>query len=313
MSKMTVRQVLAILMAAVFAAGLAGCGKSSGEETLKPSKNQIIGYYVSRDTTRLVPRLINIDKSDGISQQIAGALKSITDVGDNIEYRSVLPEDVVIQSWGTRDNGTLSIDLNSSFYNASNASQMLCRAGLVETLTQIKGVDNIMFTVDTQAMVIGDSAVGALTADSFAESRPASGENHVQDVTLYFSDYTGEKLQALKVPMNLDGKISAEQKVVERLIRGTNEKGYKSTIPENTRLLSVSTRDGVCYVNFSDDFLKVTGDVKDQVIIYSVVNSLCDLSNVKQVAFFINGEQQKLYNGNITFDQPFDPDLDLVE
>ena len=37
-------------------------------------------------------------------------------------------------------------------------------------------------------------------------------------------------------------------------MKGTDEKGYYNTIPEGTKLLSVSTKDGVCYVDFNKEF-----------------------------------------------------------
>ena len=52
--------------------------------------------------------------------------------------------------------------------------------------------------------------------------------------------------------------------------------------------------------------------VTDEVVIYSIVNSLAEISGVSKVQFMVNGEVQKKYRENIPFDGLFERNLDLV-
>lgn len=85
------------------------------------------------------------------------------------------------------------------------------------------------------------------------------------------------------------------------------------TIPDGTELLNVSTKDGICYVDFNEKFMDKMEGIKDEVVIYSVVNSLVELSTINKVQFTINGEIKKNYREGISFDGLFERNLDLVE
>ena len=54
-------------------------------------------------------------------------------------------------------------------------------------------------------------------------------------------------------------------------------------------------------------------DISDEVAIYSVVNSLCDLSSVSKVQFMIDGKTIATYRENLAFDGLFERNLDLVQ
>jgi len=83
-------------------------------------------------------------------------------------------------------------------------------------------------------------------------------------------------------------------------------------IPKGTVLNKVTTRDGVCFVDFNEKFMEKRAGITAEVAIYSVVNSLTELSNVYKVQFLINGETKKTYQ-NLDFSQPFERNLEIVE
>ena len=85
-------------------------------------------------------------------------------------------------------------------------------------------------------------------------------------------------------------------------IKGPNSseaaKGYKSLIPSGTRLLSASVRDGIAYLNFSEDFefnyVGVDGYLGQ---LMQIVYTATEFSTVKGVQFLIEG-QKKEYLGS---------------
>ena len=87
-----------------------------------------------------------------------------------------------------------------------------------------------------------------------------------------------------------------EKLVVERLLEGPLEEGEQSAIPQGTKLSrSVSTVDGVCYVNFDEGFLNQNYEIKEPVVIYSIVDSLSELSYVSKVQIAVNGDTKGKY------------------
>lgn len=75
-----------------------------------------------------------------------------------------------------------------------------------------------------------------------------------------------------------------------------------STLPSDLKLLSISVSDGICYVNLSSSFLTEMVNVTSEIPVYSIVNSLCSLSNVSGVKIMINGDSAKSYRESISLE-----------
>lgn len=54
---------------------------------------------------------------------------------------------------------------------------------------------------------------------------------------------------------------------------------------QEPKLLSVTTVDGVCYVNFDAGFTNQDYEIQEPIVIYSIVNSLSELSTVSKFRF----------------------------
>jgi germination protein M len=134
-------------------------------------------------------------------------------------------------------------------------------------------------------------------------------------VKLYFANKTGDGLVEYATDIYYNGTGTIEELVINKLINGPTATGMYDTIPEGTVLLDVNTKDGICYVDFNEKFLDQLPDISDEIPIYSIVNSLVELPNMKinKVQFKINGEVQASYRENIEFDGFFERNLELIE
>jgi germination protein M len=104
-----------------------------------------------------------------------------------------------------------------------------------------------------------------------------------------------------------------EKLILEQLIKGPATDKVHPTIPPETKLLGVSIKDGICYVNFDEGFLNQTYELTESVPVYSVVNSLLELPNISKVQIMINGETDITYREAIHFDTLFERNVDIVE
>ena len=104
-----------------------------------------------------------------------------------------------------------------------------------------------------------------------------------------------------------------EKLVLEQLIRGPITKDAYPTIPSDTKILSVSTKDGICYVNFDEGFLGQGYNVLEEIPIYSIVNSLTEIPGINKVQILINGETNRVFQESIRFETIFERNLDLIE
>lgn len=297
---------------------LGGCKKQVLEGSNTEEKYKI--YYVNNEETRLVSenyKPVSVEMPDLIYELIGAMGKDAID----ITYKKVLSDNIKITEANLTE-GQLTLYFNKGYSSLNGITEILCRAAIVKTLCQIKEVNCVAFYVNEQPLMKaqGDKAVGFMTEEDFIDN--TGGEtNFYQNTTvnLFFTNQKGNALKEIQVNIVFDGTIPMEQLVMERLILGpesienVDTNNVLPTVPLNSKLIKISTKDGICYVDFNEVFLEKLPDITDEVAIYSVVNSLTDLTSVDKVQFTINGKQQSTYRENTEFDIQFERNLDLVK
>ena len=103
---------------------------------------------------------------------------------------------------------------------------------------------------------------------------------------------------------------------MEQLVGGVTEDeaetGAYPIINGDTRVLSVTEKDGICYVNLDNGFLAQTLNVSPDVAIYSIVNSLVELPSVTKVQFSVNGETSILFRDVYPLNVLYERNLELI-
>lgn len=132
------------------------------------------------------------------------------------------------------------------------------------------------------------------------------------ELVLYFGNGAGKALEAEVREVVYSSTLSLERVVLNQLLEGPQVEGMAATLPKNLKIQGVSVRDGVCYVDFDATFLEEPVNVTDQVEIYSIVNSLTELSNVQQVQITVNGSPDVTLRNNISLASRFERDPSLI-
>ncbi len=287
---------------------MAGC---SGQNEEEESGYRI--WYINKDETRLAYeyREMRAENTEGLLNE---ALEFLREEPEDENYKPPLPEDVRIESYEIEHN-QLYLNFSVEYMDMLKVYEVLCRAALVRTLCQIPEIDYIGFRVaDQPLMDLRGKAIGLMNEDQFIEN---AGEEinayRTADLTLYYTNETGDKLVSQRVPMEYNSNISLEKLIVERLIDGPPYEGAYPTIPANTRLVSVSVRDGICYVNLDAGFLETGYNVTESIPIYSIVNSLIRNTDAQKVQISIDGETNRIFRESISFDTIFERNEELVE
>lgn len=211
-------------------------------------------------------------------------------------------------------NRIVTINFGEQYNSMDNVSEVLFRTAIVKTVSQVEQVDYVSFNVNMQPLTTSSGGmVGLMNGASFISDTGDDMDNlEWADVKLYFADETGQTLVPENLQMAYDRSETIEQAVVERLLNGPVEKSYKRTIPSGTKLLGISVKDGVAYVNFDAAFVDNTADVSPEVTIYSIVNSLCELNSVKKVQILVNGAQDGTFRDNFPLSSTYERNLDIL-
>lgn len=285
----------------LFVAGML-CGCS--DQDPKPDEGEVILYQVSENGMELKksPYRIKSDRDDTVSI-----------VGELLEsYKMIDVRDFQIKE------RQLSLYFSSAYKNFTGIDEVLLRAAIVKTLCQVDGVEYVEFFVDEEPLSVDGETVGVMSRLSFLDSIGGAGYTQDKYVTLYFSDVSGAGMKEVTSKLTHDMTVPLARLLVEQLLEGpeeltdVNTSELRQTIPDGTTLNSLTIRDNVCYLDFSKEFDNVQAEVKSEIVIYSIVNTLCELSDVNKVQFMIDGEQQETYGDTKDFNVPFERNLDLV-
>lgn len=296
-----------VILGVMFA--LAACGRNVEAQ---PGTAYDI-YYVNNDETKIISRQYfteSVDPED-LFAELTGQLQTKP---EKMEYQAPLAEEFSITGH-VLDSGLLTVDFDEKYRELWGIREILIRAAIVRTLVQIPDVERITFTVAGEALADSNGvAVGIMTADTFIEN--AGNEINAYekvDLHLYFANETGNLLvEENQRNVVYNSNIALEKLVVEKLIEGPKAAGSYPTINPATKIISVTVKDGICYVNLDEAFQSQPYNVSSDVTIYSITNSLVELSNVNKVQISINGKTDVSYRENVSLNNVFERNLDLL-
>lgn len=283
-------------------------------QTEQPAEGTISVYYINKAETRITPVVRGLE-GETQTQQVMEAIEALKENPVELSLRTSV-NGYEIQGWELKDT-QLFLDVSEDYRKLPPTTEVLIRAAVVRTMTQISGIDHVAMTINGEALTDSLGAtVGPMTADMFIDN--AGNEMNAYEkvrLKLYFANETGDKLvEVTTKPVVYNSNISMEKLVVERLIAGPDE-GTENAYPvinPATKVLGVTIKDGTCYVNLDDGFMTQMYNVTGEVVIYSIANSLVELSNVNKVQIAVNGETNIVYRENYPLSTVFDRNLDLV-
>lgn len=272
-----------LLLLSLVLLGLSGCGQ---EET---ADGDYYVYYLNKDITKIVAMDYE-QQGEAAEELVEEYLQILQEQPDSAELIRTIPETVDVQDFSMR-SVTLTVDFSESYYDMSTTQEVLVRAAIVRTLVQIPGVSYVAFTVNGQALnnALGE-LVGSMNADSFVENPGEQINSSIEtNLTLYFANSDGTALVKETRTVHYSSNISLEKLVIDQLSEGPKDSSLKSTLSTDTKLITISVVEGICYVNFDDTISSANVDVNEEILLYSIVNSLTELSTVDKVQISING------------------------
>ncbi len=290
------------LIAVILALG--ACGGREEED-----QNICQVYYVSNSETKVEmhPHVMEADTAEGRLKEL---MKCLATDPEMLEYKA--PFAMGFQVLGvTLEEGRLQIDVDADYMKLPPITEILVRAAAVRTLTQLPEVNMIAITVEGGPLFDSkQNAVGWMNADQFIDNDGNEINTYEEvRVRLYFADESGTKLIAADREKHYSTNTPLERFVVEELIAGPSGRidGLYPSVNPGTKVNSVMTKDGICYVNLDESFLTVVNNVSTDVSVYAIVNSLVELSTVNKVQILIDGEVPSSFS--VSF---FERNLDIV-
>lgn len=309
-----------LLVILLVAAVISGCTRKGEKVEVIPGAVNTKIYCIKNEETELVSENYAATQTDP-RNMIWELIRRMEEGPSDINYKKAKPDDVEVERIELRQDGKLALYFNAAYNQVTGVNEVLMRAALVKTLCQVPEVESIEFYVDNQPLMLtGDKPVGFMRGDDFIDNT-GDETNFYQyaDVSLYFANQDATALIEVPVSIKYEGNIALAQLIVEQLIHGTGKingaqkLGCKDCIPSGTKINKISVTEGICYLDLSQEFMDHIDGMDARLTIYSIVNSLVDLSNIDKVCFTIDGETKEYYQDSLSFSQDFERNLDIVE
>ena len=170
---------------------LTGCGKTEPQTGKKMSM-----YYINTAETKVEvhEQYLNTKTPE---EQVDETMRYLSTTPEKLEYKAPLDMGFQVLDYEVED-GKLLINVNKAYSELSPTTEVLVRAAIVRTLTQLPDVKYVGITVeDSQLYDNAGELVGWMNADQFINNDGNEINTYeLVKVKLYFANADGDKLIA---------------------------------------------------------------------------------------------------------------------
>ena len=307
------KKVLCILCTVILVFGMTGCGEKTDKKLMS---YQV--FYINSDGSGLTGKTYQLKDA---KQDLVSVIKELIirlQTPQEESLKSPIDEGIQVVDYQIKEN-QLSVYFSAGYNNKSGLDEILSRAAIVKTLCQIQEIEYVEFYVEDQPLMLSGNAVGLMSQESFVDELNPQDQKQSKETVLYFANKQGNRLKKITTDITYNAVEPIARLLVEQLIAGVSsiqnidETKLQSAVPSKTTLNNLTIRDNICYLDLSRDFEQQDPNVSSEVIVYSIVDTLCELPEVTKVQFSVDGEQKEKYGDLEGFNKPLERNLDLLE
>lgn len=301
------KKLLYLIGGILFLFAVSACGRDD-----VPEGTEYQVYYISKSETK-VEMHSYWTQTESTQAVLRELMQCLAATPEKLEYQAPLAMGFEVLGIDLEEE-KMTINVNEAYKSLPVTTEVLVRAAIVRTLTQLPEISYVEITVEGEPLVdsVGN-VVGRMGADQFIDNDGNEINTYeLARVKLFFASNDGTQLIAAYREKHYSTNTPIERFIVEELIAGPSGQveGLNPTINPGTKIINVTTKDGICYVNLDETFLTVPENVSMEAAVYSMVNSLVELSNINKVQILVNGEVPT--TSSIFQNSTFERNLDLV-
>jgi germination protein M len=255
-------------------------------------------YYKDTDNL-LVPVMRYVPKNElGIAKATLSALVYSVEKAQDLKATGLIPSlpmGTEIKGAVIKENGHAIVDFSKEFLNFTNQkAEELGVKAVVYTLTEFANVKTVEIRVDGKAIAEMPQGTKLGTAMKRSEINLQATENNgdkLSKVMVYYQKKgAGNYSYFVPVTKLVSGKNSAEAALSALLTGPAQASGLINPFPEGTQCMDVRVKDGIAYVNLSEDILKLQGNKAAERSVKKAVSlTLGQFVEINKVQLFVNG------------------------
>lgn len=288
-----------IILCVIFALLLTGCGKkdSIGEYPVyMVGGSKVNIYYPMGDEMVCEEEQYQLKQPDSIVASVEELMSIIpTHLKGNLIYHTYMFDE--------KNNLTLDFVLEGEA--CEKEYELLTKASVAKTLFQLKDMGSIRINISSAEGTIISSDVYNSDSFYFYGYDLQLGLDTTR-YKVYYPNEDGTMLRKKWVTRNARPYESPQVCIVEALKQ-------LNLVPEGTKIKALNVEDDICYIKLSEEYNNQVIKAKNELVVYSLVNSLTSLDNIDKVVLTIEGNSSMMYRGNVDISKPMTFNEDIVE
>lgn len=318
----SVRLIAALLIILLLLVSLSGC--KVFRKTKDTDVSLIIdGDYLEEDGLRetvlyyrddrglIVPVMRRIPWEEGIAKSAVNLLVDQPGVRDDLASVGLLP----VLPAGTRvigmsiNDGLAKVDFNESILSyETEIDEKAIIQSIVYTLTEFDAIDEVQLLVDgkeIKKLPRGTKVKETLKRENINLSWDLE-EEEIPVIVYYKTTTNGDDSFYIPVTKGVDALKADIKSVLAALIDGApEEKGLYSELPAGVELNDVYVKDGVAYIDFSEEIENMpTSKSHQQSMIYELGLTLREIEpSISQIRILSSGKEIEL-NPEVSLNLP---------
>ena len=302
---MIFKKTAALLLSLLFL--LTACGRLPGGV----DENSIELYFLDLEGKNMVTEIRAVP--DYTEDVLTYALNELLNGPAAADHRRVIPENTRLIDVEVRGS-TATVNLSPEFDTGENISKLWSRYTLINTVCSVKGIEKTQILVEGKKItsISSGEPLGKMGKEDIVTDTTKIEGNAVRAVFYYADSNVMYLFPEEKQVISKEGE-KIELTIMNELLKGPQSKELYSVIPPDVKILSAETKDRVCFVNLSSDFIsKASGGSSGELLaVYSIVNTLCELKNIDKVQILVEGKKRETFGG-MDLSQPLEPYKEII-
>ncbi|MFZ5352534.1 MAG: GerMN domain-containing protein [Bacillota bacterium] len=268
--------------------------------SVQPENTRATVMYYKDFDNYLVPVMRYIPKDPGIAKAAINALIYSEETAADLAPTGLLPSlpmGTKILGAVIKDNKHAVIDFSKEFltFTSAKAEEAGIKA-VVYTLTEFPNIETVQIRVEGKAvdeMPLGTKLLPEMRRDEInLQTAQISGDKLSKVMVYYQKKGKGEYSYFLPVTKLVSGFTNSVEAALTALLEKPEmETGLISPFPEGTKLLGVQVKDGIAYINFSQEILANKDDpTAERAMMKAVTLTLKDFNVISKAKLFVDGK-----------------------
>ncbi|MBD5459434.1 MAG: GerMN domain-containing protein, partial [Lachnospiraceae bacterium] len=232
------KKTVCLILTCCMAFLLMSCGlqEEPGDE------NRIRLYYISNSGIKLEMHEYAL-QTVWTDLQIREVINQLSTMPEKLEYKPPFTMGFTVLDYSLEE-GRLTLDLGENYRSLSSIEEVLVRAALVRSFTQLEGIDYVAITVSGEPLhdSLGN-VVGLMSADQFIDKVDDEISTYEKArLKLYFANEAGDALLAVNRTLAYNSNIPLERLVIEQILSGPGPEIPEAhpTVNPDTKLVGVT-------------------------------------------------------------------------